>query len=461
MGYVDLIQSEVLDPFGDSPYASHVDSIHEACQDVLQQVERILAYAQDGDVDDIQEDWTDLTATVAESLAAMSELAHRRGVAVNFDPPGRITINGDETRLRRLVRNLVSNAIKFSTTGASIRVELEDEQDGVHLSVIDKGKGMSEEEVLAVTTPFAGGGTALGMATVKRVVDLHDAHLEIESIPERGTTVRVSFPSSRASPVGRLRTALAKEQFELYFQPKVRLRDGVLVGFEALLRWNDPSRGVIPPIAFLDIAEEASMMREISNWVLKAACRQMADWGDAAVPVSINLSADDFDDPSLSERVRLSLQEYSIPPEMLEVEITENHFMKDHVNVSSNLDALAQIGVAVSIDDFGTGYYSSLAYLKDLHVSRIKLDKSFVQNSVPGDKGFAVACATIGLAHALELSVVAEGIETPEQLRALIEEGCSEGQGFLFAKPLPADQVDLKASYELAHYDVFHVIATD
>ena len=237
-----------------------------------------------------------------------------------------------------------------------------------------------------------------------------------------------------------LRRALDRGELELYYQPQVDLRSGQIVGVEALLRWHSPLMGHVGPAEFIPIAEESGIIVPLGRWVLQTACRQAAAWRDAGLlatieHVAVNLSARQTKDAGLMADIRAILAETGLPPRMLELEITEGVLME---NVNANLDLLhgfQAAGIHLSIDDFGTGY-SSMSYLKRFPIDQLKIDRSFVHD-VPGN-GEAIATAIIAMAHSLGLAVVAEGVETAEQVAFLREAGCDVMQGFHFARPMPA-----------------------
>ena len=237
-----------------------------------------------------------------------------------------------------------------------------------------------------------------------------------------------------------LRNAIKHNELELFYQPKIDANTGVLHSAEALLRWRHPEQGMIPPDRFIRMAEESGLIVPIGAWVLRTACRQIQDWrnlGLPVVPVAVNLSAQQFLQDDLPALVHESLEAAHVEPALLELELTESMLMRNAERTVDMLGRLRQMGVGLSIDDFGTGY-SSLAYLKQFEVNILKIDKSFVTNIQNADTDGKIAIAVIGLAHALGLKVVAEGVETEEQQRFLLDHGCDIFQGYLFSRPLPA-----------------------
>jgi diguanylate cyclase (GGDEF)-like protein len=236
-----------------------------------------------------------------------------------------------------------------------------------------------------------------------------------------------------------MRQALASGRFRLHYQPQVALADGRIVGAEALIRWRDPSLGEVSPGHFIRVAEDTGFIIAIGDWVLSTAARQAADWHRTgrAVPVSINVSALQFRQPQFLDRVAAVLKEHGLPPALLELELTESILLHDADDALQRLQALAGLGVRLSIDDFGTGY-SSLAYLKQLPVGRLKVDRSFVSGLPHDDRDAGIVRATVQMAQALGMDVVAEGVETEPQRRFLEDAGCEAFQGFLFAPALDA-----------------------
>ncbi len=244
----------------------------------------------------------------------------------------------------------------------------------------------------------------------------------------------------RMSIEAELRAALEKQQFVLHYQPQLDLRSGRLVGVEALVRWQHPVRGIIPPMDFIPIAEESGLIIPLGDWVLQEACRQLNEWhsrGISDIRVSVNLSASQFLDPKLPARIHSLLLQNGLSTDKLDLEVTESMSMASPEESIALMNELREHGLSLSIDDFGTGY-SSLAYLKMLPISTLKIDRSFVKD-IETDQNDANICdVTVLLAHKMGLDVVAEGVETEAQLKYLHSIGCEKIQGFLISKPLPA-----------------------
>ena len=237
---------------------------------------------------------------------------------------------------------------------------------------------------------------------------------------------------------GDLRRALQEGGLSIALQPQVALRDRSLVGMEALVRWTRPGRGPVSPVQFIPVAEDCGLIVPLGEWVLREACRVRAQWlaaGLDAGPVAVNVSAMQFRDQAFIATVRRALADFALPAALLELELTESVIIAGFEQVKATLDELGKLGLQFSIDDFGTGY-SSLAYLKRLPVHKLKIDRSFVME-LPGDpNSCAIAEAVVGLAHGLNLRVIAEGVETAQQADYLRGSGCEEAQGYLFSKPL-------------------------
>jgi diguanylate cyclase (GGDEF)-like protein/PAS domain S-box-containing protein len=266
-----------------------------------------------------------------------------------------------------------------------------------------------------------------------------------EAKGQGGRTYRLFLPAFRARAEARrrldseLRRAVSENEFELFFQPQVRLCDSATVGAEALVRWRHPERGLLGPQAFIDALGESPTVREVGSWILQAACRSSAVWrtrGLRPLRIAVNLFPAQFHHDSLLTDVEDVLRQTGLPPDSLELEITENIGLNDDGKILPRLTALREMGVHLAFDDFGTGY-ASLNYLTRYPLSRIKIDQSFVRNIPENRQDMAIVRSIIVMAHNLGLEVVAEGVETREQAAFLQHEGCDQVQGFLFAKPLP------------------------
>ncbi len=238
-----------------------------------------------------------------------------------------------------------------------------------------------------------------------------------------------------------LRHAIRDDQLELHYQPKVDIASGRVRSAEALLRWRHPQRGLVPPNIFIPIAEEGGLILSIGEWVLRKACAQMRAWLDSGMPplrVSVNLSAKQLRHGDLTAVVCSALEDAQLEPGYLELELTESSIMHDPEACAATLQLLSTMGVHISIDDFGTGY-SSLSYLWRLPLDKLKIDRSFVRELISNPDDVAIVKAIISLAHSLRLGVVAEGVETLEQLEYLRELGCDQYQGYYCSPAIPAD----------------------
>jgi diguanylate cyclase (GGDEF)-like protein len=236
-----------------------------------------------------------------------------------------------------------------------------------------------------------------------------------------------------------LRVALERAQLELYYQPKIHAPSAQITGVEALLRWHHPQRGTISPNIFIPMAERSGLINALGAWVIDEACRQARAWRDQGLRmrVAVNLSAHQLRQPALPQHIRAALKRNQINPDLLTCEITESVAMEDTEATMHFFKELAAVGVHISIDDFGSGY-SSLAYLRKLPAGELKIDRSFVMDLESSEEARKIAGAVVQLAQALNLKVVAEGVETNAQFQILRQLGCNELQGFLFAKPMSA-----------------------
>jgi diguanylate cyclase (GGDEF)-like protein len=240
-----------------------------------------------------------------------------------------------------------------------------------------------------------------------------------------------------------LREALVREQFHLVYQPQISYRDHRVVGVEALIRWTHPEHGFVPPDQFIPLAEQNGTIIAIGEWVLDQACRQLREWHDQGfmdLRMAVNLSTVQLHHAELPRVVNNLLQIYRLPPRSLELEVTETGLMEDISTAAQHLLSLRRSGALIAIDDFGTGY-SSLSYLKSLPLDKIKIDKSFVQDLLDDDDDATIVRAIIQLGKSLGMQVIAEGVETAEQEAYIIAEGCHEGQGYFYSKPLPAREL--------------------
>ena len=240
-----------------------------------------------------------------------------------------------------------------------------------------------------------------------------------------------------------IRRALTNDEFELYFQPKVRLTDQRVVGVEALLRWNHPRRGLLAPDMFIPVAEESGAIVDIGEWVIHKACesaRAFAEHADSPIVIALNVSPRQFRDPRLISTIRKALEVTGVDSSLLELELTETALMNDAEAGATNLTTISDLGLSIAIDDFGTGL-SSLNYLKRFPISTVKVDKSFIQDIPDNSDDQAITAAVIAMAHRLNMRVCAEGVETPEQLRFLQERGCEYAQGYYFSRAQPFEDI--------------------
>jgi diguanylate cyclase (GGDEF)-like protein/PAS domain S-box-containing protein len=248
--------------------------------------------------------------------------------------------------------------------------------------------------------------------------------------------------TERLALESKLRRALERGELALHYQPQVDLRTNRIFGCEALIRWNQPDLGMVGPAKFIPLAEETGLIVPIGEWVMRTACLQSKAWQNAGLPgvtMAVNISARQFREKNLLQVVAKILAETGLDPTQLELEVTESVIMHDAQHVIAALQAFRDMGVKLSVDDFGTGY-SSLSYLKRFPVDRLKIDQSFVRDITTDADDAAIAQVVITLGHTMNLRVIAEGVETPEQLAFLRRHQCDEMQGYLFGKPMPADE---------------------
>ena len=247
----------------------------------------------------------------------------------------------------------------------------------------------------------------------------------------------------RQSIEASLRRGLACGEFVLHYQPKIDLHSHIIVGVEALIRWQHPELGLVPPLQFLPVAEDCGLILPIGRWVLRQACLQARAWRQAGLPpiaMAVNTSALEFRDKNFLENTRATLRDTEFEPHYLELELTESVLMQDAEFTNSMLRALTDLGIKLAIDDFGTGY-SSLSYLRQFPIDALKIDRSFVNCVTSNPDDAAIVGAVIGMGKSLKLRVVAEGVETPEQCEFLLAQHCDEGQGYYFGRPMVAGAI--------------------
>jgi EAL domain-containing protein (putative c-di-GMP-specific phosphodiesterase class I) len=281
---------------------------------------------------------------------------------------------------------------------------------------------------------------------------LRDADAAMYRAKEGGRARSAVFADTmRANAIGRLSTemslrrAIAEGELETHYQPIFELPSKELAGFEALVRWRHPTRGLLGPDQFIEIAEETGLIVPLGAWVLREAAAQTALWqrrpGCSGLRIAVNLSAAQFNQPELVATVADILAATGLPPSTLQLEITESVLMQDTLAAVKVLSALSDLGPGLSIDDFGTGY-SSLSRLKRFPVNVLKIDRSFVDGLGEDPEDSAIVNAIVGLANALHLTTVAEGVETARQMHHLIQLGCDFAQGYHLSKPAPAGEMD-------------------
>jgi diguanylate cyclase (GGDEF)-like protein len=253
-----------------------------------------------------------------------------------------------------------------------------------------------------------------------------------------------TIASERLSTETALQRALQSGEFMLHYQPKIDTATRTLVSVEALLRWNHPKKGIVPPNAFIPLLEDTGLINAVGEWVLMEATRQAQAWIDAglqATRMSVNISGKQFRHPGLIDTVRRALESSGLDPRHLELELTESMFIENTARSIEIMQALKALGVSLSIDDFGSGY-SSLAYLKQFPVDYLKIDRSFIRDLATNSKDAAITAAISALAHSLNLRLVAEGVENQAQVDYLESLGCHELQGFLFGRPVSAQELE-------------------
>ena len=322
----------------------------------------------------------------------------------------------------------------------------------------EEGTALAERMIQALTEPLQLEGqtidvsASVGLATWPLHADnagtlLTRSEMAMHQAKAKSVGMAVYNPALDSSTaqnlslLSDLRRAVEQSELRLFLQPKISVATGRVVAAEALVRWQHPQRGLVPPMAFIPFAEQTGFIRQLTFWVLEEAARQWAglQQGGQSIRVAVNLSTRDLLDPTFADRLAVVMDRYGVPASGFCLEITESAIMDDPQRAQATLDQLAGRGFKLSIDDFGTGY-SSLAYLKSLPVQELKIDKSFVMSMVNQDSDAKIVRSTIDLAHNLGLTVVAEGVEDASILKALSELGCDEAQGYHVSRPVPASE---------------------
>ncbi|TMA73728.1 MAG: EAL domain-containing protein [Deltaproteobacteria bacterium] len=296
-------------------------------------------------------------------------------------------------------------------------------------------------------------GIAHGSATYAHPEDiLRDADTALYRAKAQGRGRCVEFDASmhdRAVELLQLETALRRalerNEFRLHYQPVVSLTSGQITGAEALLRWNHPERGLVPPMEFIPLAEETGLIVEIGAWVLREASRQMKEWqerlGQPGLEIGVNLSSRQFQGPGLVAEVAEVLRATGLSPRSLRLEVTESLLMDKHPNVAQTMTELRAMGVRIDLDDFGTGY-SSLSYLHQFPIDTLKIDRSFIHRIGASDDAVEIVNTILALANSLDMEVVAEGVETEQQLEVLRKMHCAYAQGYHLSRPVEAPQFE-------------------
>lgn len=322
----------------------------------------------------------------------------------------------------------------------------------------DSVPAMSQHIQAAIAEPIKHRGmrmsvhSSMGVATFPSGADdaeelLNNATYALQEAKQNGRSrVQMFTDEIKQKVLGRLeleeeiKTGIKKNQFEMYYQPKLDLNTGRAIGAEALIRWIHPEKGRISPDIFIGVAEETGLIIPLSNWLLDNVCAQIALWNKIGLPemqIAINLSALQFQDPDLVGKVAATISKHGLDPRQIELEITESAIMDDASEAIKVLEKFRELGVSLAIDDFGTGY-SSLSYLKQFPVHTLKIDQAFVREIEADSADAVIVRAIIGLCMNFNMKIVAEGIETQEQGELLREFGAHTGQGYFFAKPMPA-----------------------
>jgi diguanylate cyclase (GGDEF)-like protein len=365
----------------------------------------------------------------------------------------------------RRLQGLLRPADTFARIGADeFAILMED-------SSVDGAVTVAERVLQNLLTPFVVGdrelviNCSIGVATSETALGSDELQRNAEVAMYRAKAAgrggfRVYEPEMHDEAVARLelesglRRALDRNEFVLHYQPQIDFKTGAIIGVEALVRWEHPEIGLVPPDKFIPIAEETGLILGIGRWVLRQACSDAARWrselGENAPYVSVNLSYRQLQHPDLLGEIARILFESGLPPSSLTLELTESVLVDDPMEAAARLEAIKELGVNLSIDDFGTGY-SSLSYLRQFPFNELKIDRRFINAITFGNADSALVQAVLDLGKLFSMNTVAEGVETVEQRDKLIELGCSIGQGYLFSRPVPADRLDVLLREESAY----------
>lgn len=290
---------------------------------------------------------------------------------------------------------------------------------------------------------YPGDGTDCAMLLQNADIAMHQSKIKGEGGFEFYATEMTRAAAERVRLEHELRFALARNELELYYQPQINLADETIAGVEALMRWHHPERGMVSPDIFIPIAEKSALIHTIGEWALATACKQLIEWdkqSTSRLTMSVNVSARQFRSAGFADTVKSVLIDTDLAPCRLKLELTESVLVHDHDEAKRILDQLNELGVGLALDDFGTGY-SNLSYLSRLPIDWLKIDKSFVGRSHIDNNDAEIVRVIVSLTRALGLKVIAEGIESEAQLELLRSQGCDEGQGYLYARPVPAAQI--------------------
>jgi diguanylate cyclase (GGDEF)-like protein len=360
--------------------------------------------------------------------------------------------------LREVVQRLTSSVrdgdVLARLGGDEFAVLLEDVEGPIEVEAVARSIADSFQEPFSVAGRQVSVTASIGITVcpvdgTDPVALLNNADIAMYRAKEGRNTVKFFAPSMHEEILSyhRLETdlkdALARQQFELLYQPQLRLADHRIDAVEALLRWQHPERGRLSPKEFLSAAEESGQIIPLGFWVIEEVCRQLKRWESAGVPVprvAINVAAAQFRHPGFHDAVRGVLESHSVDPGLIELELTEHSLMEDTAGTRECLRALKNIGVRLAIDDFGAGY-SCLAYLRQFPLDVLKIDRSFVSDLETSIDAQVICSAILSIAHALSLDAVAEGIESEQQLAFLTRNDCLYGQGFFFSQPIEADKI--------------------